>query len=67
MISIKRQKNMTLEEELARLVGAKYATGEQWKIAPEGMKMLRQSGNNAQLWMCLLVKVKSSAVKYNTA
>ena len=44
MISIKRQKNMTLEEELARLVGAKYATGEQWKIAPEGMKMLRQSG-----------------------
>ena len=24
--------------------------------APEGMKRLSQSGNNAQLWMCLVVK-----------
>ena len=40
-----------LEDELARLVGTEYATGEKWKIAPERMKMLRQSGNNAQLWM----------------
>ena len=27
------------------------------------MKRRRQSGNNAQLWMCLVVKVKSDAVK----
>ena len=33
------------------------------EIAPEGMKWLSQSGNNAQLSMCLLVKVKSDAVK----
>ena len=33
------------------------------EIAPEGMKRLSQSGNNAQLSMCLLVKVKSDAVK----
>ena len=58
---------MTLEDELARLVGTEYATGEKWKIAPERMKMLRQNGNNAQLWMCLVVQVKSDAVKYNTA
>ena len=58
---------MTLEDELTRSVGAGYATGEKWKIAPEGMKMLRQSGNNAQLWMCLVVKVKSNAVKNNIA
>ena len=31
------------------------------------MKWLGQSGNDAQLWMCLVVKVKSDAVKNNTA
>ena len=36
------------------------------EIAPEGMKKLSQSGNNAQLWMCLVVKVKSDAIKNNT-
>ena len=35
--------------------------------APEGMKRLSQSGNNAQLWMCLVMKVKSDAVKNNIA
>ena len=33
------------------------------EIAPKGMKRLSQSGNNAQLWMCLVVRVKSGAVK----
>ena len=37
------------------------------EIAPEGMKRLSQSGNNAQLWMCLVVKVKSIAVKKTIA
>ena len=37
------------------------------EIAPERMKILDQSGNNAQLWMCLLVKVKSDAIKNNIA
>jgi len=37
------------------------------EIAPEGMKRLSQSGDNTQLWMCLVVKVKSDAVKNNTA
>ena len=31
------------------------------------MKRRRQSGNNAQLWMCLVVKVKSDAVKSDIA
>ena len=34
------------------------------EIAPEGMKRLSQSGNSAQLWRCLVVKVKSDAVLY---
>ena len=31
MNNIKRQKNRTLKDELPRLVGAQYATGDQWK------------------------------------
>ena len=36
-------------------------------VTPEGMKRLSQSGNNAQLWMGLVVKVKSDAVKNSIA
>ena len=39
-------------------------TGE---IAPNRMKRLGQRGNDAQLWICLVVKVKSDAVKNNVA
>ena len=35
------------------------------EITPERMKRLSQSGNDAQLWMCLVVKVKFSAIKNN--
>ena len=31
MNSMKRQKDRTLKDELARLVGAQYATGNQWR------------------------------------
>ena len=31
MNSMKRQKDMTLKDELPRLAGAKYATGEEWR------------------------------------
>ena len=37
------------------------------EIAPEGMKKLSQSRNNTQLWMFLVVKVNSDAVKNSTA
>ena len=33
------------------------------ETAPEGKKRLNQRGNDAQLCMCLVVKVKSDAVK----
>ena len=55
MNSIKRQKDRTLKDELPRSVGV---NGE---IAPEGKKRLNQSGNSAQLWMYLVVRVKSDA------
>ena len=31
MNSVKRQKDGTMKDELPRLVGAQYATGDQWK------------------------------------
>ena len=31
MNSLKRQKDMTLKDELTRLVGVQYATGDQWR------------------------------------
>ena len=37
------------------------------EIAPKGMKKLSESRHNAQLWKCLVVKVKSNAVKNNIA
>ena len=65
MNNMKRQKDI-LKNELSRSVGAQYAIGESGEIAPEGMKRLSQSGNNAQLWKCLVVQVNSDAVKDNT-
>ena len=31
MNSMKRQKDRTLKDEIPRLVGAQYATGEEWR------------------------------------
>ena len=68
--SMKRQKGMTPEGEPQ---GGKVSSvllgksGGQLRIAPERMKTLGQSRNDAQFWMGLVVKIKSSAVKNNIA
>ena len=54
---------MTLKDELPRLVVPNMLLEKSREIAPEGMKRLSQKGNNAPLWMSLVVKVKSDAVK----
>ena len=36
--SMKKQKDRTLKDELPRLVGAQYATGDQWRNNSRGMK-----------------------------
>ena len=41
MNNMKRQRDTTLQDELPRLVGAQYATGDQWRNNPiknEGME-----------------------------
>ena len=56
---------MTLEDEPPRSVGVQYAAAEEQTIGSERMKQLGQSGKDAQVWMCLVVKVKSDDVKNN--
>ena len=52
------------QEDSNMLIGK---SGGQLLTAPERMKQLGQSGKDAQLWICLVVKVKSDAVKKNIA
>ena len=74
MNSIKRQKDKTPKDEHppphpGRKV-SNMLLGEsrgQLLIAPERIKRLGQSGNDAPWWMCLVVKVKSDAVRNNIA
>ena len=69
MDSMKRQKDMTLKDELPRWVGAQYATEEKWRnnSGKNEEKELQKSKHKAQLWMWLVVEVKSIAVKNNIA
>ena len=64
---MKRQKYMALEDEFPRLVGVQYAIGNGREIVPERIKRVDQSRNNAQLWICVVVKLNPNAVKNNIA
>jgi len=50
---------MTLKDEPPKSEGVQYAAGEEWKTT---LMWLGQSRNNIQLWMYLVVKVKSDAI-----
>ena len=66
MNSMKRQKDMTPEDEPPRSEEAQLGR-RVWVITNNVRKdeALGQSRNDAQLWMCLLMKVKSDAAKNN--
>ena len=65
MNSMKRQKDKTLKDELPRSVGAQYVLEINGEITLERMKGGSQSKNNTQLWVGLVIEVRSSAVKSN--
>ena len=50
MNSMKRQKDMTLKDELPRLVGAQYATGEQWRNNSRENEDTKPKQNIQQMW-----------------
>ena len=56
------QKMSPLGQKVSRM-----QLGNSKEIAPEKMKRLGQSKNNAQLWMCLVLKEKSDTIKNNIA
>ena len=68
--SMKRQKYMTLKDELPRLVGAQYATGEEWRNNTRKNEETepKQKQQPAVGWlMGLVMEVKPDAVKSNIA
>ena len=62
----KAKRNDT-ERWTPRSASAQYATGEEQRNSTRRNEKAESSRNNAQLWMCLMVKVKSDAVKNNIA
>ena len=74
MNSMKRRKDRTLKEELPGSIGAQYATGDQWKnnsrkneeTDPKQKQHLPQK-QQKQLWMWLVMEVKSDTIKNNIA
>ena len=67
MASMKRQKDRTLKDEFPRLVGAQYATGDQWGNNSRKTEEMESKQNNAQLQISLVMEVKSDAVKSSIA
>ena len=65
MNSMKRQKYMTLKDELPRSVGANMLLEKSGEITPDRMKRRNQSKNNSQLGMRRVMEVKSNDVKNN--
>ena len=67
MNSMKRQEDTTLKDERPRLLGAQYATGDQWRNNSRKNEEMEPKKNNSQSWMQLVMEVKSAAVKSNIA
>ena len=65
MNTMKRQKK-DMTQEAPQLV-SNMLLGQSREIAPERMGRPSQSGNDSQLWLSLVVKVKSDAVKNSIA
>ena len=67
---MKRQKDMTPEDESSGSKDVQYATGEEQRTITKSSRKseaTEPSGNDTQWWMCLVVKVKSDAAKNNIA
>ena len=67
---IKGQKDMTPKAESPRSEGVQEATGEEQSRttnSPRKNEVACQRGNESQLWMCQVMKVKSDAAKNSIA
>ena len=64
---MKRQKYRTLKDELPRSVGPQNATEDEWRNNFRTNEETEPKQKNTQLWMWLVMEVKSNAVKSNIA
>ena len=62
MDSMKRQKGMTLKDELSRLIGAQYASGKEWRNSSRKNEEAKPKQKHWAVWLCLVVNVKFDAV-----
>ena len=67
MNSMKRQNGRTLKDELPRLVGAQYATGDQWRNNSRKNEGIEPKQKQHPVVDVTGDRSKSSAVKSNTA
>ena len=67
MNSMKRQKDIILEDEFPRSVGAQHTTGEEGRNSSGKNEDIEPKPKNTQWWMSLMMGVKSNAVKNNIA
>ena len=59
---------MTQKGEPPRLEGVHYATGDKWRaIVNTNSSRKNEVAGPKPLWMCLVVKVKFSAIRNNIA
>ena len=60
---MKRQNDKVLKEELPRLLGAQYATGDQWRNNSRKSEGTEPKYiENTQLWMGLVIEAGFDAV-----
>ena len=67
MNSMKRQKYRTLKDELPRLVGAQYTTGDQWRNNSRKNEGMEPRIKQYPVVDVTGVRHRSDAVKRNTA
>ena len=67
MNSMKRQKYRTLKDELLRLVGVQYATGDQWRNNSRKTEEMESKQKQHPVVDGTGNEVKSNAVKNNIA
>ena len=67
MNSMKRQKDRTLKDELPRLVGAQYATGDQWRNNFRKNEGMEPKQKQYPVVDVKVVEARSDAVKSNIA
>ena len=67
MNRMKRQKEMTLKDELPRQVGAQYATGKQWKNSSRNNEEMEPKQKQHPVVDVTCNGVKSDVIKNNIA